>query len=168
MSRFRLHPIQDHLGNGKHYGIPITYSHEGDNALETAGGIAYALPLLDEEPFIVISSDIYCDIPFNPNFQLKQNRMHLIMVKNPTHHPNGDFDAQDINLSCSQQRTTYSGIAYVDPCLFVHEKRTYPLIDTIKHCINERTISAELFQGMWHDVGTASRLHAANKYALLN
>lgn len=160
--------IRDYLGNGKQYGIPIAYSDEGDTALETAGGIAYALPLLGDQPFLAISSDIYCDIPFNPDFQLHQSRMHLIMVNNPPHHPNGDFEAQDINLSNTQQRTTYSGIAYINPNLFIHEKRTYPLIDTIKQCIDEKTISAELYEGTWHDVGTVSRLHEANKHAIEN
>lgn len=161
--------IRDFLGNGKQFGIPIEYSDEGDEALETAGGIAYALPLLGEQPFLAISSDIYCDIPFNPNLQLTQSRMHLIMVNNPEHHPTGDFEAKHINLeNAVKSRYTYSGIAYIDPKLFIHEKRKLRLLNTIKQCISENTISSQLYEGAWFDVGTASRLHAANKFVMEN
>lgn len=161
--------IRDYLGSGDQYGIPIEYSDEGDEALETAGGISYALPLLGNKPFLIISSDIYCDIPFNANFQLNESRMHMIMVNNPKHHPAGDFKPEDIHLDNSkEERVTYSGIAYVDPSLFVHEKRKFPLLDSIKRCIKEKTISAELHNGIWFDVGTASRLHAANRFILQN
>ncbi len=159
--------IRSHLGDGEQYGIAIEYSDEGEQALETAGGIAYALPLLGKQPFLAISSDVYCDIPFDTHFQLKQSRMHLIMVNNPPHHPNGDFNAQEINLdSAPELRFTYSGIAYINPNLFTHEKKTYPLIDVIKQCIEENTISADLYEGKWIDVGTIDRVHAANKAAM--
>lgn len=158
--------IHSYLGNGDKFNIPIHYSDEGDDALETAGGIAYALPLIGKHPFLVISSDIYSDFPFDAHFKLNQSNMHLIMINNPPHHATGDFTAKQINLSESQQRYTYSGIAYINPKLFTHEKRAYPLIDTIHQCINENTISAELYSGTWFDVGTVGRLHEANKAAL--
>ena len=88
------------------------------------------------------------------------------MVRNPPHHPIGDFTATEISLDNTQDRYTYSGIAYLDPSLFTHEKRSFPLIDIIKRCIQEKTISSELHEGVWFDVGTASRLHHANKFAL--
>jgi len=159
--------IKQHLGDGSRFGIPISYSDEGEQALETAGGISYALPLLGKEPFLAISSDIFCDIPFNTHYQLKQNHIHLIMVNNPQHHPNGDFSPAEINLkNANGQRYTYSGIAYIDPGLFKHEKRIFPLLDIIEQCIDKQAISAELYEGVWFDVGTATRLHEANKYAL--
>jgi MurNAc alpha-1-phosphate uridylyltransferase len=159
--------IREHIGNGANYDIPISYSDEGEQALETGGGIAYALPLLGEEPFLVISADIYCEIPFNKEFKFNNAQMHLFMVENPAHNLVGDFSNSEINLKThAKQRFTYSGVAYIDPRLFTHEKRSFPLIDTIHQCINNNTISAELFIGVWFDVGTASRLHTANKYAL--
>ena len=161
--------IQDHLGDGSRFNIPILYSDEGERALETAGGIAYALPLLGDQPFIAISSDIYCDISFNAQFQINNSQMHLIMVNNPEHHPQGDFTAKEINLNnANAERYTYSGIAYINPGLFTYEKKAYPLVDVIKQCINNDSISSELHTGLWMDVGTASRLHAANKHALYN
>ena len=159
--------IREHIGDGSRYGIPISYSDEGAHALETGGGIAYALPLLGNEPFLLISADIYCDIPFSKEFKFSNSQMHLFMIENPAHNIKGDFSSSEINLKTHAiQRFTYSGVAYIDPTLFTHEKKPFPLIETIRHCINENIISAELFIGAWFDVGTASRLHEANKFAL--
>lgn len=157
--------IRDHVGDGSRYGIPITYSDEGEQALETGGGIANALPLLGQEPFLVVNADIYCDIPFNTAFQLNDALVHLVMVNNPAHHPQGDFTAEELKLS-GQQRYTYSGVGYYHPKLFTHEQRIFPLIDILRQSINDQTINAEVFKGTWFDIGTGSRLHAANKYAL--
>ena len=158
--------LHEYLGDGSQYNIPIEYSYEGEQALETGGGIANALPLLGDNPFIVISADIYTEISFSSNFKLIGSGIHLIMVSNPLHHPNGDFTGTELGISGDQNRYTYSGVAYVNPRLFKHEKRAFPLIDTIHDCIEHKNISAEVFDGAWFDVGTASRMHAANKYAL--
>ena len=158
--------IQGFLGDGSNYNIPIKYSHEGQQALETGGGIAYALPMLGEQPFLAISADIYTEIPFDSRFELNNTAMHLMMVNNPSHHPEGDFSGAELGLLGNQQRYTYSGVAYINPALFTHGKSAFPLVDNIRDCISAKNISAEVFGGAWFDVGTASRLHAANKYAL--
>lgn len=166
---YRGEQIRRYLGDGSRYNIPISYSNEGKRALETGGGISYALPLLGDEPILVISADIYCRIPFDINFKFNNSQIHLFMVNNPEHNTDGDFSSEELNLSHpSEQRLTYSGVAYMDPKLFVHEKRAFPLINTIRHCISSNNISAELFTGAWFDVGTGSRLHKANKHALCN
>lgn len=157
--------IRNHVGDGSRYGIPITYSDEGEQALETGGGIANALPLLGQEPFLVVNADIYCDIPFDRTFQLNDTLLHLVMVNNPAHHPQGDFTAAELNLA-GQERYTFSGVGYYHPQLFSHEHRIFPLIDVFRNCIANKTISANVFKGTWFDVGTGGRLHAANKYAL--
>ncbi|MFK7793823.1 MAG: N-acetylmuramate alpha-1-phosphate uridylyltransferase MurU [Gammaproteobacteria bacterium] len=166
---YRGEQIRQHLSDGSKYNIPIRYSDEGEHALETGGGISYALPLLGDKPILVISADIYCHIPFDPDFKFNDSQMHLYMVKNPKHNIDGDFSSEELKLNNhKEQRFTYSGIAYIDPKLFTHEERAFPLIDTIHHCIKGHNISAELFAGAWFDVGTGSRLHTANKYALCN
>lgn len=157
--------IRDHIGDGSRFNIPIVYSDEGEQALETGGGIANALPLLGNEPFLLVNADIYCDIPFNTAFQLNEALVHLVMVDNPAHHPNGDFTAEELKLN-GQQRYTYSGVGYYHPKLFTHEQRIFPLIDILRQSINDQTINAEVFKGTWFDIGTGSRLHAANKFAL--
>lgn len=157
--------IQQKIGDGSRYNIPIHYSDEGDHALETGGGISNALPLLGDQPFLVVSADIFCEINFDANFDLQNDFMHLMMVNNPAHNIAGDFDARDINLAQHDGRFTYSGIGYFDPAQFHHQTEKYPLINTIRAAIQQKRISASLFTGAWHDVGTGSRLHAANKYA---
>ena len=157
--------IRSYIGDGSRFGIPIIYSDEGEQALETGGGIANALPLLQEEPFLVVNADIYCDIPFDATFQLGDALTHLIMVPNPAHHPDGDFTAEELKLE-GQQRYTYSGVGYFHPSLFTHEVRIFPLIEVLRKSIADKTISANVFQGMWFDIGTGSRLHAANQHAL--
>ena len=99
--------IETVLGDGSRYGVRIRYSDEG-TALETAGGIAYALPLLlpslfgggiecGGEHFAVINSDIYCDYDFAhlaeraAALKASGDMAHLVLVDNPPHHPNGDF-----------------------------------------------------------------------------
>ena len=159
--------IHDRIGNGSKYNIPIEYSDEGEQALETGGAISYALPLLGEQPFLVVSADIYCDAIFDNQLTLNSADMHLIMVNNPAHHPKGDFSEKELNISNQDNRLTYSGIAYLHPKLFTHEKRIYPLVDNIRECIKANTVSASIHDGVWYDIGTASRLHEANK-ALLN
>ena len=158
--------IRDQIGNGSNYDIPIEYSDEGEQALETGGGISYALPLLGDQPFLIISADIFCDISFDANYNLGDSNMHLIMVNNPPHHPEGDFTESELAISDKNNRLTYSGIAYIHPKLFTHEKRIFPLVEPIRECIKNNTISASVHNGVWSDIGTASRLHEANKKAL--
>jgi MurNAc alpha-1-phosphate uridylyltransferase len=158
--------IQACLGDGSRYNIPIKYSHEGEQALETGGGIAYALHKLGKQPFLAISADIYCEIPFDTDFSLNNNMMHLIMVNNPAHHSQGDFTSAELGIADDASRYTYSGVAYIDPALFTYEKRAFPLVEIIRECIQANSLSAHVFNGAWFDVGTATRLHAANKYAL--
>ena len=157
--------IQETLGDGSRYGISLAYSHEGSEALETGGAIAYARPLLGYQPFLLVSADIYTDMAFKCDFTLSSN-MHLIMVANPKHHPDGDFSARQLAISNDEQRYTYSGVSYVDPNLFIHENRKFPLIESINSAIQNQLISAQIHSGAWFDVGTINRLHDANKYAL--
>ena len=85
------------LGDGSRYGVRITYSAESPHALETAGGIARALPLLGDDPFLVINGDIWCDWdPAETNARLSDLQQTsadawLLLVDNPAHHPQGDF-----------------------------------------------------------------------------
>ena len=159
--------IQAYVGDGSRYNIPIQYSDEGEQALETGGGIANALPLLGDQPFLLVNADIYCEMSFNPQFLLGHSKMHLVMVANPPHHPEGDFTEKELTMSNNADlRLTFSGVSYIHPQLFTHEKRAFPLIEKIRFCIEEKLISAEIYQGMWTDVGTASRLYEADKYIL--
>src|SRR5882672_9135147 len=86
------HMIEAALGDGRRFGVAIRYSREAE-ALETAGGIAQALPLLGGEPFVAANGDLFCDFDFSAlvGNALEQNLAHLVLVANPSHHPQGDF-----------------------------------------------------------------------------
>ena len=157
--------IETTLGDGSRYGIELNYSHEGKQSLDTGGGIANAKNLLGKSPFLCISADVYTDMPFDSDFTLNKD-CHLMMVHNPSHHAQGDFSATQLGISDNTQRYTYSGIAYLNPQIFTHEKKVYPLLEVFNQAIQHQRISAQVFQGTWFDVGTATRLHAAHRYAL--
>ena len=104
------------LGTGDNHGVKITYSHEGDSPLETGGGILKALPLIRSDPFLIVNADVWTDIAFE-EIQCQDDRDGcLVVVDNPSHHPNGDFRLVNGRLRLpdknSETRTfTYSGIA---------------------------------------------------------
>src|SRR5690349_4114152 len=96
--------VEQGLGDGSRYGVRIAYSRE-EQALETGGGIAYALPLLGRGPFVVVNSDIYCDFDFArlasaaTTLDAAGARAHLVLVDNPPHHPIGDFSLSQSGLA---------------------------------------------------------------------
>ncbi len=83
--------IVETLGDGSRYGLRIVYSHEGEQALETGGGLLHALPLLGEAPFLLVNGDVWSDFEFDRLPREPEGWAHLVLVDNPTHHPDGDF-----------------------------------------------------------------------------
>jgi MurNAc alpha-1-phosphate uridylyltransferase len=161
------HKIEQALGDGRAFGVSIRYSREAE-ALETAGGIANALPFLGSEPFIAINGDIYSDFDFSRlrRRSLGDRLAHLVLVQNPAHNPKGDFvlDASEIALE-GGPRNTFSGIALYRPELFrsVERGAKAKLAPLLTEAIRQRRISGELHPGIWHDVGTPQRLAALNE-----
>lgn len=157
--------IQNTLKNGSSWGVSIEYSDEGNQALETAGGIINALPLLGDNPFLVINSDIAHDFDL---LRLKEQTFdlaHLILMPNPEHHPEGDFHiAADQTLNAVDlPKYTYSGIGLFNPELFSNQpygsQRLAPLL---RQYMPQQRISGELFEGFWMDIGTPARLQELN------
>lgn len=154
--------IEALLGDGAQYGVDIVYSAEPPNALETAGGIIQALPLLGVSPFIVVNADIWTDYHFT-GLALPQGMLaHLVLVDNPEQHPNGDFYFhQGMLVNQAENKLTYSGIGIYDPALFAGlEKGRRPLAPLLRKTIGNAKISAEHYQGQWFDIGTPERLDA--------
>jgi len=154
--------IELRLGTGEEFGAHITYSPESE-ALETAGGIIRALPLLGAEPFIVVNADVWTDYDFLPlaNRHLAPSLSgHLLMVTNPAHHPEGDFHFLDGMLIDSVgERLTYSGIALLRPEFFAGLRPgKQPLAPLLRQQILENRLSAEVYRGRWFDIGTPERL----------
>lgn len=155
--------IEQALGDGSRFGATIRYSDEG-TALETAGGIAFALQLLGEQPFAVVNGDIWCDYDFARLSALaanmQQNHAHLVLVNNPPQHPNGDFGLHGGRVTDSGPKLTFSGIGLYRPELFMHIPRgsKAPLAPLLREQIAAGKVSGEHHPGLWFDVGTPQRL----------
>jgi N-acetyl-alpha-D-muramate 1-phosphate uridylyltransferase len=159
--------IEQALGDGRALGVAIRYSPEAE-ALETAGGIANALPLLGSEPFIVVNGDIYCDFDFSAlrRRALGERLAHLVLVPNPEHNAAGDFALNGSQVATEgAPRYTFSGIAQYRPELFAGVERgaKAKLAPLLTQAIRGGRASGELHLGMWHDVGTPQRLAALNR-----
>lgn len=154
------------LGDGSSWNLHISYSDEQkEGALESAGGIIKALPLLGDEPFLVINGDVFCDYNFDFDFDLKDKLAHLILVPNPQHNKDGDFGLNGASvLNSADEQYTFSGIGYYNPLLFDDLEQTKSaLAPLLRRKIDERKISGEVYNGIWHDVGTPQRLENINR-----
>ncbi len=151
--------IERALGDGSQWGVRIQYSPE-EKALETAGGIANALPLLGAAPFLVVNGDVFTEMRFPVSLDT-ECLAHLVMVDNPAQHPKGDFVLQKDKLSIDGgQKLTFSGIGVYSPNLFKGVVRGEPakLAPLLKAAMINRLVSGEHYQGVWHDIGTPQRL----------
>jgi MurNAc alpha-1-phosphate uridylyltransferase len=158
--------IESELGDGSRFGLAIHYSPERE-ALETAGGIAAALPLLGSEPFLVINADVYSDFDFAAldAFPLGDRLAHLVLVDNPAQHPRGDFALEGGCVRESgEPMLTFSGMGIYAPRLFggMPSGAKAPLAPLLRKAIGANRVSGEHYRGRWHDIGSVERLHALN------
>ncbi|MEE9493004.1 MAG: nucleotidyltransferase family protein [Gammaproteobacteria bacterium] len=151
--------IQRYLGNGHQYDVSIRYSPESDGALETAGGIARALPLLGDQAFIVVNGDIWTDFDFS-SLQPPTGLAQLVLVDNPAHHPEGDFSLQQKQLEAGgKARLTFSGIGVYQPGLFENlPAQRYPLGPLLRNAMQRQEVTGIHHTGQWFDIGTVERL----------
>jgi MurNAc alpha-1-phosphate uridylyltransferase len=173
--------IEAALGDGSAHGVRIAYSAEGE-ALETAGGIARAMPLLagtdsagpdaGNQPFLVVSGDTFCDFDYGRVRTIALQMRHAalacwcVMVANPRHHPEGDFTLVGGRLvdltagSPAPARLTYGGIGLYTPGMFaeVAAGRKSPLRPWLEREIAAGRAAGEYHRGSWFDIGTAERL----------
>lgn len=153
------------LGDGSQFGVNIRWTRE-DEGLETAGGIINALPLLGEEPFILVNGDVWTQFDFAQllELDLQEDLAHLVLVPNPLQHPQGDFTLLDGRAYTFEQEKegenlTYSGIAVIHPRLFEGlEWGKRPLAPLLKDAMHHHRISAAKMAETWVDVGTPERL----------
>lgn len=160
--------IEQALQDGRQWGVHIHYSAE-TVALETAGGIATALPFLGSAPFLVMNGDIWCD--WNPlhalqiatNLTQSTQQAWLLLVPNPDHHPKGDFGltANGLLTEDNMFQYTFSGIGVYKPSLFSQTPAHQPakLAPLLRQAIAAQGISGQLHRGAWIDVGTPERLN---------
>jgi MurNAc alpha-1-phosphate uridylyltransferase len=159
--------IEAALGDGHRFGVAIRYSREAE-PLETAGGIAQALPLLGDEPFVAVNGDLFCDFDFSAlvGTALGQNLAHLVLVTNPSHHPEGDFTLNGTQVVCAgQSKLTFSGIGLYRPELFsdIRPGSKGQIALLLCAAMKRGRVSGEVHRGIWHDVGTPARLSALNE-----
>jgi MurNAc alpha-1-phosphate uridylyltransferase len=163
--------IEAHLGDGSRFGLTIRYSAEAQ-ALESAGGIANALPLIGDEPFLVVNGDVYTDLDFASllgrctSLDATTRQAHLVLVPNPEHNPQGDFALHaDQVKSGGEQRLTFAGIGLYHPGLFAGVARGEParLAPLLRAAMDRGRVSGERYDGLWIDVGTPQRLADLNQ-----
>ena len=153
--------IEDYLGNGRRYGATISYSPEGTQGLETAGGIINALPLLGEDVFLVVNGDIATNFPFAELKNITVDLAHIVLVDNPEHHRLGDFCLDmlaKVSLNCAE-KFTFSGIGLYHPELFSNiPGGSRKLGHLLREAIVNQRVSGQHFSGFWMDIGTPERL----------
>ena len=148
--------IMDLLGDGSDYGLKISYSPEKE-LLGTGGGIQNAIHHF-EEPFLVLSSDIWTDFNFN-TLELRAGFLaHMILIPNPDSNPKGDVSLIDgyVRSDCEENKYTFSGIMIISPDLF-------SFIDTgplelwnhiLKPASLKNLVSGEIFEGRYENLNT--------------
>jgi MurNAc alpha-1-phosphate uridylyltransferase len=160
--------LEQALGDGSRWGVAIAYSPEPPGALETAGGIRHALPLLGEAPFLVINGDVFCEFPLGglADRLAADDLAHLVLIPNPAHHPGGDFTLTQGRVGNGEPgRLTFSGIGIYRPALFSQLADGVPakLAPLLRAAADAGCVSGELHAGRWIDVGTPERLAALDR-----
>lgn len=158
--------IVERLGDGGRFGVRLHYSRERER-LETAGGIANALPLLGPGPFLLVNADIYCECDFARLSRIDLRGLaYLVLVPNPQHRQAGDFSLERGRVGdAAAPRYTYAGVAVMSPALVapVRPGEKAPLAPLLYDAARRGLLAGELYQGLWQDVGTVERLAELEK-----
>jgi MurNAc alpha-1-phosphate uridylyltransferase len=160
------------LGDGERWGLRLHYSYEGPTPLETGGGMLHALPLLGEQPFLLVNGDVWTDYDFGQLPREPAGLAHLVMVDRPPQAAHGDFalDPDGLVRSDGEQRLTYAGLGIYRPQLLDHWRELssdagvdetpprFRLAPILRAHMGEGRIHGEHHRGRWTDVGTPQRL----------
>lgn len=158
------------LGDGRRYGLNIDYSDESQSgALETAGGLKKALPLIKSDLFITINADIWTDFDFTQLLNETPDYATLVMVENPAHNRDGDFTLNDHGAleypdKATNNTLTYSGIALYQRTLIEQlDEGKHALAPIFRQLIQQQKLQGIKLTGVWHDIGTPERLQEIRK-----
>ena len=157
--------IRDHLADGRRWDVNIEYSLEAQ-ALETGGGVFQALPLLGEEPFVLLSADVWTDYPLTRLRTLPsaQDMAHFVLVPNPDFHPRGDFALQAGRIGTEGERLTYGNVGVFRPAFFAGcQPGRFALAPLMHRWVERGQVSGECHRGAWHNLGTPAQLRALNQ-----
>ena len=154
--------LVDYLGSGEQFGVEISWSAEGAAGLETAGGIRQALPLLGDEPFLVLNGDIWLDVDYNQfSSQLltESDHAHLWLVDNPPQHPQGDFSLRHDRVE-DCPGLTFSGVGLYRPQSFLPlEPGVHKLAPLLRQWMASGQVAGSHLNADWRDIGTPERLY---------
>lgn len=157
------HMIEQALGDGHRWGLDIRYSAEAE-ALETAGGIRKALPLLGDDPFLLVNGDVWTNWSYCAASAVLQPGVlaHLWLVENPDHNPDGDFildGSRVVDRLPAQAGLTFSGLSVLDPALLKdYPQGRFALAPVLRSAMARGAVSGALLEADWVDVGTPQRL----------
>lgn len=156
--------IEARIGGGSAFGLNIIYSYEGDDILETGGGIQRALAVLGDEPFLVVNADIYTDMPLPPPLPAGDDLAHLVLVPTPADKSRGDFDLIDGRIrNGDDPRFTFSGVAVYRPEFFAGASPgRFSVVPLLRASADADRLGGSLYEGAWSDVGTPERLAELN------
>ncbi len=157
--------IVERVGSGSEFGLNVIYSDEGDNVLETGGGIHKALPFLGNEPFLVLNADIFSQMPV-PNITLRDNALgHLVLVPTPDYRATGDFDLDGGLVRNGETPTlTFAGVAMYRPEFFDDCKPgRFSIVPMMRQAAEAGRLQGSVYEGEWADVGTPERLKALSE-----
>lgn len=179
--------IEQQLGDGSRWNVRLYYSPEPEGGLETAGGIINALPLLGDQPFLVLNGDVYCEMEFDSlvniarglilnhdnakanNTKKNQSLGHLVLVPSPEHNLKGDFGLNEKHLVESQGEFTFAGLSVLSPKLFEGMSVDFiPLAPILRKAMQKGLLSGEVQYGLWSDVGTLERLQQTERLIMQN
>lgn len=159
--------IERALGDGSQWDAQIRYSPEGEGqALETGGGIHRALPMLGDDPFLVVNGDVWVNVDYAELTLRASCLAHLVLVENPSHNPDGDFhlDPHGLVLAEGSPRLTFSGVGVYHPALFADcLPGAFPLAPLLRQAMQAGRVSGQHYDGAWVDVGTPARLADLNE-----
>ncbi len=167
------------LGDGSRWGLKLHYIDEGPVPLETGGGILNALPVLGDQPFLVVNGDVWTDVDFASLPQQPHGDAHLVLVDNPVQHPRGDFilhaDGQ-VSHDGDAARLTYAGVGIYRPAIIEGWREVigdtegaaaappqFGLAPLMRHAMSRGRVSGQHHTGQWTDVGTPERLEALDQ-----
>lgn len=165
--------FQQVLGDGGDWGVSIVYSPEPQGGLETAGGLAQALPFLldSEDKVLVVNGDVLTDFDFHSLLQSVQTQSwtsrvaHLVLVPTPDFKAQGDFGLDDNGWVLPEGAWTFSGISVLSlSWIKAWSAGRAPLAPLLRQAMQQKQVSGELYQGYWNDVGTPQRLEQARKH----
>lgn len=151
--------IQSYLGNGENLNVHIQYSPE-DPILGMGGGVQHALPLLGDEPFIVMSNDVWTDFPFENLLKPLKGSAHLVLVDNPPFHLAGDYSLENGYVTEKINHTfNYAGFGVFSPEIFRdHKPGEFGLVPVLKPLLEQQQVTGEYYQGLWLNINTPEDL----------